>query len=521
MSEPVPQTPENLTSAPLSPAVIGAFLAASAAIASVAISTQSFWIEEGQSLLSATAQGPLQAWHYAHAIGLPALHYPLYQIWLFIWHSIFGSSEWAMRASNIPWFLAAQLSFLLLLRHRPTLALSAATLAAVSPLLWSFLDETRPHLMGYAAACWLTAALLRLAPPGEPDRNASPPLPHLPATIGAALAVLFSYGMTGALWAVGFFAAFLWVQQERHPINARTFVRPAAYISLGAILLLGAWYIYTWPGLLDGRAGVKQFAQGLIYIVYDFFGFAGFGPGKIELRLSPRRAVVASLPALLPLAIVLGLILLRGVKIFAPQISATRRTWIPWILALVVPAALLLIVLLFTGHRPLPRHLLPAYPALLAVLAALAAANLQRPNTLWRAVTILLPLLWLVSSVNLRWRETHAKDDYRTAAAIAAASLQQNKEVWWAADAATGFLYLNAISLEETPGRVWAMQGPDWDSLRFKFPPRVIVISKPDIFDPQNAVARYAAENQFQPALQLQAFTIFTRHGEPLPAPPQ
>lgn len=520
MSEPAPQSPENLSSAPLSPVLIGVFLAASGALASLAISSQSFWIEEGQSLLSGTAQGPIQAWYYAHAIGLPALHYPLYQIWLFIWHNIFGSSEWAMRASNLPWFLAAQLSFLLLLRHRPTFALSAATLAIVSPLLWNFLDEARPHIMGYAAACWLTAALIRLAPAGETRQNPPAHLPYLPATVAAALFVLFSYGMIGALWATGFFAAFLWVQQQRHPLGASTFLRPAAYLGLGGILILGVWYLYTWPGLLDGRGGVKQFAQGLIYIVYDFLGFAGFGPGKIELRLSPRRAVVASLPALLPLAIVLGLLLLRGVKVFAPQISATRRTLLPWVLALVVPGVLLLMVLFFTGHRPLPRHLLPLFPALLAILAALAAANLQRPQTLWRAVTILLPLLWLVSSVNLRWRETHAKDDYRTAAAIAAAALQQNKEVWWAADAATGYLYLNAISLEETPGRVWAMQGPDWDFLRFKFPPRVIVISKPDIFDPQNAVARYAAENQFQPALQLQAFTIFTRHGEPLPAPP-
>jgi hypothetical protein len=72
--------------------------------------------------------------------------------------------------------------------------------------------------------------------------------------------------------------------------------------------------------------------------------------------------------------------------------------------------------------------------------------------------------------------------------------------------------------LEEVPGRAWAMQAPSWDSIRFKFPPRVIVISKPDIYDPQGSIARYAAENHFVPALQLQAFTIFTREGEQLPA---
>ena len=67
------------------------------------------------------------------------------------------------------------------------------------------------------------------------------------------------------------------------------------------------------------------------------------------------------------------------------------------------------------------------------------------------------------------------------------------------------------------PGRVWAMQGPDWNDLRFKLPPRVIVISKPDIYDAGGAVSRYAAENHFVPAVKLQAITIFTRPGDQLP----
>jgi hypothetical protein len=72
--------------------------------------------------------------------------------------------------------------------------------------------------------------------------------------------------------------------------------------------------------------------------------------------------------------------------------------------------------------------------------------------------------------------------------------------------------------MQEVPGRAWAMQAPAWDDIRFKFPPRVIIVSKPDIYDPQGAVARYAAENRFVPALQLHAFTIFAREGDKLPA---
>ena len=161
---------------------------------------------------------------------------------------------------------------------------------------------------------------------------------------------------------------------------------------------------------------------------------------------------------------------------------------------------------------------MPVLPAVILGLAALLPAALQQPSLVVRAAAAMFPLLWLCSSLNLRWRDAHAKDDYRTAAAIAAASLRENKEVWWSADAATGFIYLTTMALEDVPGRAWAMQAPQWNDIRFKFPPRVIVISKPDIYDPSGAVARYAAENRFAPALKLHAFTILTRPDDSLPA---
>jgi len=173
---------------------------------------------------------------------------------------------------------------------------------------------------------------------------------------------------------------------------------------------------------------------------------------------------------------------------------------------------------LLASYRPLPRHFIPALPAVFMFLAVVLDKALSDKSIVWRATAVLLPLLWLGSSLNLRWREVHAKDDYRTAANIAAAALAQNKEVWWAADAAAAYIYLTPVALEEVPGRAWAMQAPAWENIRFKFPPRVIVISKPDIYDPQGSIARYAAENRFVPALKLQAFTILVRDGDSLPA---
>ncbi|MFM8460130.1 MAG: hypothetical protein ACKOB0_14550, partial [Chthoniobacterales bacterium] len=270
------------------------------------------------------------------------------------------------------------------------------------------------------------------------------------------------------------------------------------------------------------QAGGGYFRPGtglvsLPYVFYEFLGFSGFGPGRLELRSAPVASLRAHLLALLPLAAVLavlGIFALQYLRVHKPN----RRLVVAFAFAVVLPALTAVGGMFFSDHRMLPRHFMPALPTVILGFAALLPAALAQPSLIIRATAALLPLLWLGSSLNLRWREAHAKDDYRTAAAIAAAALRENKEVWWAADAAAAFIYFTPVALENVPGRAWAMQAPQWDDIRFKFPPRVIVISKPDIYDPAGAVARYAAENHFVPALKLHAFTILARENDSLPA---
>ncbi|MEX1010061.1 MAG: hypothetical protein WEC72_01825, partial [Chthoniobacterales bacterium] len=146
-----PPTPATAVQ-PLSRAVILAVLAASLMVGGFAITTQSYWIDEALSLIVAMSSSPAEAWKYMQAVSGSTLQMPVYQVYLYGWHKVFGGGEWAMRASNLPWFVLAQLAFLVLLRHKPRLALLACLLAAISPVLWMYLDETRPYLMQYAAA---------------------------------------------------------------------------------------------------------------------------------------------------------------------------------------------------------------------------------------------------------------------------------------------------------------------------------------------------------------------------------
>ena len=525
---------------PLSRAVIIAVLAASLMVGAFAITNQSYWIDEALSLIVAMAPDPAEAWKYAQAVSGSTLQMPLYQVYLYGWHKIFGGGEWAMRASNIPWFVLGQLAFLVLLRHRPKLALIACLLAVVSPIVWMYLDEARPYIMQYAAACWMIAALARLSTPGPrnsptdtPPLSDLPSVPSVPPTlttpghaslvilpVAAAAIVLFASSLLGVLWAAAFTVALLMLARRDAGTLSGANPRNLWLIGLTCLALLAAfatYYTLTWSDAGRGyhRSGLSLLS--LPFIAYELLGFSGFGPGKIEMRLAPVRSVLQALPALLPLAFTLGLLLVFGARQFLGR-QWNRTIVIAWTVALGAPLLVMFVAMFLFDHRPLPRHVIPVLPALLLGLAAIIESALTAKSVFWRALAILLPLLWLGSALNLRWQARHAKDDYRTAAALAAAALADNKEVWWAADAAAAYIYLTPVALEEVPGRAWAMQAPAWDDIRFKLPPRVIVISKPDIYDPQGAVARYASENQFAAALSLQTFTIFTRHGEPLPA---
>ena len=417
------------------------------------------------------------------------------------------------------------------MRNKPKLALVAALLAAVSPTVWMYLDEARPYIMQYAAACWFIAAIARFSSPLQPPlatRHSPPLLAARPSlllilALGLATLVLLGSSLLGVVWTAGFLCALVWLYLTR-PAEPPNSTAPSAHhvswalaaLTLAAILL-AAYYVWTWAAADRGyhRAGLSLVS--LPYIAYEFLGFSGYGPGKLQLRSSIAGSLVQSLPALLPLAVIIAalglfLILQPGVR------SIRQRTVVAWLLALALPTLVILITLFFSSYRPLPRHFIPALPAVVLALASLLNLAFAQQRLVWRVVALLLPVLWLGSALNLRLRETHSKDDYRAAARLAAVALAGNKEVWWAADAAAAYIYLTPVALEEVPGRAWAMQAPAWDDIRFKFPPRVIVMSKPDIYDPQGSVARYAAENRFIPALELQAFTIFTREGENLPS---
>ena len=73
----------------------------------IAINRDSFWIDEAFSAHYAVQPTVASWWHYLSGDVGSDTQMPLYMFYLWVWEKFSGSSEWALRAANIPWFLLA------------------------------------------------------------------------------------------------------------------------------------------------------------------------------------------------------------------------------------------------------------------------------------------------------------------------------------------------------------------------------------------------------------------------------
>ncbi len=129
----------------------------------LAISWQSFWIDEMDSTLA--AQQPTLDAFWRDLLGKrgSVLQSPLYMIWIWGCGHIFGTSEVALRAVNLFWFLPGMLALMWSLARHRSLQLATFLVAALSPFAWYYLNEARPYAMQTGTSLVVFASLLRLA----------------------------------------------------------------------------------------------------------------------------------------------------------------------------------------------------------------------------------------------------------------------------------------------------------------------------------------------------------------------
>jgi hypothetical protein len=489
-------------------------LLGSVLVSLIAASNDSLWIDEGRWAYAAIGEKTdtanldegLRQWQSPKnwvQFSDPAK--PLYGIYLWTWEKIFGHSERVLRLSNLPWFLLAQTALWIGLRNLPRLRLMVALCMAISPIVWFYLNETSHYIMLLAGACLVLGLLVRLAT-SEAD------LKRLEGRhfwwLGSGLLLLCGSNAIGIPWAGASLVALACLVWGRCKVRWSVAVFVPIGMTTAGLLLLAEHYNY-WRLAKSGM--VTGFGPGNIaFAGYELLGFSGLGPGRLALRENGMSALRPFVPVLVVLGVVIGLLI--------PVVwKETRRRFAPrwWLSATsyVLLALLLVFVALQQTHfKLLGRHLMPLEPVVILGLALALTSLLERRGWGARILVLGFCLLWLGSSLSLRFAPRHARDDYRSAAAAANTALKAGKTVWWCADNCGADYYKVALALEPmVPGKAFCAMKLDPEKVAGLPQPDLVVLSKTDIFDPGGGVQRLLGVGTYRKKHSFPAFTIWEK----------
>jgi hypothetical protein len=481
-------------------------------VGALAVSNQSLWIDEAHSATKAI-QPSLAKWWTAMVQDKGSdLQMPFYMLYLWTWAKIFGTSEAALRAANIPWFAVGLLALFRAFPKEPALSTSRmgrqrqfaiAALALTNAFLWYYISEARPYIVLFAFSASTAACLLRLREDSERAIN-SP-----------AWFQLFLLGIVGVCatnliavpWAIAAGLAFIfWAGIGRALRTALRFPLSSAFAAC-ALIALGLYYL--WSLRLGARAssvGQTSLAN-LAFAFYELLGVAGLGPGRLALREHGGKIIFEYIgPVILG---TIAVLVLLSAAFTALRKKATRRDFIFFGIAVILPLAALIAAAMVSHVRLLGRHFTPLLPFLLFLFAVGFERILFGERRWLRPAAIIAIIVLLISALEIRFAPRHQRDDYRSAANLARNAIAANEKVWWIADELTGAYYKLPL---DSPNLTLSSKLTDPASAPA---PDVACLSKPDIYDPSGNIDNYLREHDFKVTRVLPAFQIFERQSAP------
>jgi hypothetical protein len=470
----------------------------------LAISQQSYWIDEALTALKAARPSLGGWWQHIVAEQASDLQMPVYMLYAWGWAKLFGTGEWVLRTANLPWFVGGVAAFALSFRglHR----LFAAAVVVLSSFAWFYLDEARPYAMQLGLSLFLVAAIRFLnATSGDVGKEN-----RWVWTFCAGLWLLAGTSLLGVFWCGAAVVALVVVLGRARVLDLWRSVR-GAWLVLGVGLCgLAVYYLWTLSaGARASTAGTTNL-QNAVFIGYELLGFGGLGPGRLEIREAGLTAFRAHV---LPLAVYGGfvvVVLVAGAARLG-RCAARKLAVVGTVMA--VTLGCLLLAGWALHFRVLGRHCAPAFVAVMVVLVAGATELISRRGWWQRLVVAGFLALSLGSCLSARFAARHQKDDYRAAADRARVALAAGQNVWWSADRSGAEFY--GVPLRDTAtgraDRAWWVVNASADSLLDIPLPDVVVCSKPDLYDGTGTLAGILTREHFGEEVRFAAFTIWTR----------
>ena len=476
--------------APMVPSRTASVIILAVAAAALAISNQSFWIDEAAAASKALVP-TLFGWakEMRRQQGSD-FQMPLYMLFLWAWQKIGGAGEWWLRFGNFPWWLLGIIPFC---RQRIALAAVAAT----SSFAWYYLNEARPYTMQIAASMLLFAGARECFTGESPAGKKSPRL-----ALAAGLVMLSGSSLLGMIWA----GAALLIIVAAFPARSLAELRARPFLwTITTTLLagLGGYYLWTLTqGVRASNFGGTDL-RNVFYALYELGGFSGLGPGKMELRSEGGRSAMRFAWPLGIYALCALVVAVAGLR--AAIAGTPKRTF--WVIAIGLGAVTLFLVAVGykSQFRILARHIAPLV-VVWWIGAALGVTTLWRRGWMGRGVALLFLSLNLLSALEIRFATRHAKDDVRGAVTVANAATAEGKYVWWCADNLSADYYGLGRN-----ARVSNVNHHSREALARLPEPQLIIVSRADNFDPYGHVATYLKENSFRIYSRLPSFTLWRK----------
>jgi hypothetical protein len=494
-------------------AVLTVGLLSSVLVAICAISPDTLWVDEFSTWLLTRADSIPDWW--SRFVSWPETdnQSPLYHFYMYEWTKVFGTDALAMRASNVGMFAIANLALLWPFRSRPTLAFPIILTACLSAPIWYYLNEVRPYIMLYAGTCLMVGATIEILG----SRQRPSPFGIKALCVGAILSS--GANVLGIAWAAStaLFVLIYWLAMRRGSlselINGNYFTIAITMLCITALIThdIRMFALGARPVLLH-ESNILTF----LFSFYTNFGLLGVGPGMLDLRANGLAALVPFLPIIVFSALLFGLVVTGGLL----EIRSTLgdRTIVLLIGCLLLPVLFIIALGLVMHWRVLPRHLIPLVP-LFSLLLAFGLAWWWRHRLVGRALAVMFAIIIGYSSLSVRFASRHAKDDYKHAAELAAAELARDGLVWWVADPKGVVYYELPFVVEDiewpqaqvTPHKVQIVHEKTFSFLSEQKSPTLVLLSRPDTYDQQNAVSNYLSVNKYHIVETFPAFTAWRR----------
>ncbi len=462
----------------------------------LAITHQSLWMDEGSTVWFASHKSI--ASFFSNLVGSrgapgdPQMIFYLLYVWA--WIKVWGASEAALRAANIPFavlLLAAVRWASCRLFGRPY----AWLLVCLSPFVWFYMNEARPYMAVMSFSAVAVVAMLAYLMDRDTYRVAAPWF--------CLLAVFLAWGshIVGA-FLVPSLVFMIAVTARQEPALRKQVLNdwyPASLICLPAFVTLGMFYLWTSANGVNFTSGVPGLAN-LAFVAYEFLGFAGLGPPRQELRTSLQPYMAAHY---WPWLLVGGAVASAGclMWLYTRPNRLTRNLAASLAVGLLIALAVSRIAHL----QLLGRHVAMFFPMLLLFFLLWASTSpFPRSGKYLGATLTAVGIIWGISDARLVLLPEYEKDSYRAASSISRMRARMGgADILWAADPRTAYYYgLPAESRAlvsskgqdiragfPSPDRDRAIDVQQWTLaeatayLSSRTAAAILVMNRPDLFD--------------------------------------